>query len=200
MKQFPAASIDFVLTDPPYVRNYRSRDGRSIRNDNNFAWLKPAFVQLYRLLKPDTFCVCFYGWAHAEKFLEAFCGAGFRIAGHLSFPKKYISGKRYLAYQHEAAYLLAKGSPLEPSYALADVIEWKDFPRNELHPSQKPLSILTPLIKAFSRLGDTVLDPFCGSASTLLSAKLQGRRFLGIELDARYHAIAHDRLKVKAAA
>jgi adenine-specific DNA-methyltransferase len=104
-------TIDFVLTDPPYVRNYRANDGRAVRNDNNFGWLKPAFAEIHRVLKHDTFCVCFYGWAHAEKFTAAFCAAGFRIAGHVAFPKPYVSGKRYLAYQHESAYLLAKGPP-----------------------------------------------------------------------------------------
>src|ERR1700691_2269283 len=49
-----------------------------------------------------------------------------------------VSGKRYLAYQHESAYLLAKGRPPEPSGALADVIEWRDFPVNELLPTEKP--------------------------------------------------------------
>jgi DNA modification methylase len=199
MRQFNSESVDFVLTDPPYVKSYRSRDGRMVRNDNNFAWLKPAFEQLYRILKPHRFCVCFYGWAHAEKFLEAFCHSGFRIAGHLSFPKRYISGKRYLAYQHEAAYLLAKGEPTQPQYALADVIEWRDYPKNELHPTQKPLSVLTPLIKAFSRPGDLVLDPFCGSGSTLLAAKIKGRAFVGVELDPSYFEIARSRLGSKAA-
>jgi len=189
------ATIDFVLTDPPYVRNYRANDGRAVRNDNNFAWLKPAFVEIYRVLKRDAFCVCFYGWAHAEKFTAAFCAAGFRIAGHLTFPKPYVSGKRYLAYQHESAYLLVKGRPAEPSWALADVVEWKGFPLNELHPTEKPLSILTPLIEAFSQPGQVVLDPFAGSGSTLMAATTLRRGYIGIELDPTYHAIAGRRLE-----
>ncbi len=35
MRQLPAGSIDFILTDPPYLVNYRDRSGRSIQNDNN---------------------------------------------------------------------------------------------------------------------------------------------------------------------
>jgi len=49
MRRMRSETIDFVLTDPPYVNRYTSRDGRSIRS-GNFVWLKPAFVQLYREL------------------------------------------------------------------------------------------------------------------------------------------------------
>ena len=52
-------SADFILTDPPYITRYRSRDGRNVPNDNNDAWLKPAFAELYRVLKPDSFAVSF---------------------------------------------------------------------------------------------------------------------------------------------
>jgi adenine-specific DNA-methyltransferase len=187
-------SIDFVLTDPPYVNNYVARDGRKVRNDD-FKWIKPAFRELHRVLKRDAFCVCFYGWACIEKFVTAFQSAGFRIAGHLAFPKGYMSGKRYLAYQHEAAYLLVKGIPATPSYAIPDVIQWDERLTGEFHPTQKPLSILTPLIEAFSRVGDTVLDPFAGSGSSLLAAKSLGRSYVGIELDTDYHAIASGRLR-----
>jgi len=193
LRDIASASVDFVLTDPPYVGRYTSRDGRTIRNDH-WTWLKPAFRELYRVLKRDTFCVCFYGWAHAEKFINAFRDAGFFIGGHISFPKPYVSGKRYLAYQQEAAYLLVKGRPGKPGYALADVIHWKDFPKNDLHPTQKPLSVLLPLIEAFCPPSGTVLDPFAGSGSTLLAAKMLGRSYLGIELDAKYHKVASRRL------
>jgi adenine-specific DNA-methyltransferase len=193
LRQIAPSSVDFVLTDSPYVSHYTDRSGRTICNDN-WNWLFPAFKQLYRVLKRDSFCVCFYGWTHADKFINAFRNAGFYFAGHFAFPKRYISGKRYLAYQHEAAYPLTKGRPDLPSWAIADVVEWTEYPKNELHPSQKPLSILKPLIEAFCRPGGTVLDPFAGSGSTLMAARELGRRYLGIELDAEYHAIASRRL------
>ena len=43
MRRMRWASVDFILTDPPYLVNYRDRSGRSIANDNDDAWLKPAF-------------------------------------------------------------------------------------------------------------------------------------------------------------
>ena len=52
-----------------------------------------------------------------------------------------------------------------------------------------------PLVESFSRPGDTVLDPFAGSGSTLLAAKMLGRHWLGVELDGKYHAAASKRLK-----
>jgi DNA modification methylase len=53
MRQMPAATVDFILTDPPYLVNYRDRLGRSIDNDANSDWLKPAMAEAYRVLKPN---------------------------------------------------------------------------------------------------------------------------------------------------
>jgi site-specific DNA-methyltransferase (adenine-specific) len=53
MQQIPADSVDFILTDPPYLVNYRDRSGRSIQNDSNADWLKPAMREAYRVLKPE---------------------------------------------------------------------------------------------------------------------------------------------------
>lgn len=191
---FPAESVDFVLVDPPYLAAYKSRDGRTVPNDNNDAWLNPAFAALYRVLRRDSFAVSFYGWPHADKFQTAYRQAGFRIVGHFVFPKRYTSSTRYVRYQHEAAYLLAKGDPSPPDYAPGDVIDWT-YSRNRLHPTQKPVQVLLPLIEAFSRPGEVVLDSFCGSGSTLVAARQLGRRFVGIELSADYHAIAAQRLR-----
>jgi len=198
MRQLRGCSIDFVLTDPPYLVNYRSRDGRQIRNDRDASWLKPAFAQIFRVLRRDSFCVSFYGWNQADKFIAAWREAGFRLAGHLTFPKQYASTERFLRYHHENAYLLTKGNPSQPAQPISDVLEWK-YSGNKLHPTQKPLCVLTPLIRSFSRPGDVVLDPFCGSGSTLLAAKLEGRQFNGIELDPHYCDIAAVRLSSRAA-
>jgi adenine-specific DNA-methyltransferase len=194
LPELKEGSADFVLTDPPYLTNYHSRDGRSVPNDDNDAWLVPAFSELYRVLGRDRFCISFYGWAHADRFIAAWRAAGFHLVGHLTFPKRYTSITKLLRYQHENAYVLAKGFPENPAYPIGDVLDWT-YSGNKLHPTQKPLSVLLPLIETFSKPGDMVLDPFCGSGSTLVAAHMLGRGYLGIEVSAEYHVIAACRLE-----
>ena len=189
MQRMDAGSIDFVLTDPPYLVNYRDRSGRSVANDGDAAWLEPAFAQIYRVLKRDALCVTFYGWNSADLFIAAWRKAGFRIVGHVVFHKRYASSSRFFRHRHEQAYLLAKGRPPSPSHPPPDVLDWS-YTGNRLHPTQKSVAILRPLIEAFSGSGDTVLDPFCGSGSTLVAAHELGRHYVGIELDAAHHCIA----------
>jgi DNA modification methylase len=193
LPQLPPRSVNFVLTDPPYITRYKSRDGRTVPNDDNDAWLKPAFAEMFRVLERDSFCVSFYGWPQVDRFMQAYRAAGFRVVGHLAFPKRYTSSTRYLRYQHECAHLLAKGNPEAPKETIGDVIDWT-YSGNKLHPTQKPLSVLLPLVETFSAPDGMVLDPFAGSGSSLLAAKLLGRAYVGIELDAQYHAIAQRRL------
>jgi len=78
-----------VLTDPPYLVDYRARDGRSIANDDNADWLRPAFAEIYRVLKPASFCVSFYAWNRVHLFMDAWRKAEFRPVGHLVFRKRY---------------------------------------------------------------------------------------------------------------
>jgi len=192
----PAQSIDFVLTDPPYLTNYRDREGRTVANDNQTSWLKPAFAEIYRVLKNNCFCVSFYGWPKVDRFFSAWRSAGFHPVAHLVWTKRYASRQRFVRYHHEQAYVLAKGSPAMPASALGDVLRW-EYTENRLHPTQKPVSGLIPVVRAFSHEGDIVLDPFCGSGSTLLAAHQLGRRYLGIELDAGYCATARRQLESK---
>jgi DNA modification methylase len=53
---------------------------------------------------------------------------------------------------------------------------------------------MKPLIQHFSKQGDIVLDPFCGSGSTLLAARESGRRYIGIEKDLRMYETLRARL------
>jgi DNA modification methylase len=194
MGRMESESVDFILTDPPYITHYRSRDGRTVTNDDNGRWLRPAFEQMYRLLKNGSFCVSFYGWNKADLFISAWRAAGFRIVGHIVFRKKYASSTRFLRYQHEQAYLLAKGDATPPEFSLSDVIDFK-YTGNRLHPTQKPIEALQPLIRAFCKAGGVVLDPFCGSGSTLVAARDLDRNFIGIELDSAHHLTACRRVR-----
>ena len=89
--------------------------------------------------------------------------------------------------------MLAKGQPPEPKDTIGDVLDWT-YSGNKLHPTQKPLAVLLPLVETFSTPQGIVLDPFSGSGSSLLAAKMLGRAYIGIELDPKYHAIASTRL------
>jgi adenine-specific DNA-methyltransferase len=131
----PASSADFVLTDPPYLVHYSLSDGRSVPNDDNDAWLRPAFGEIYRVLRWNRFCISFYGWNKADKFLAAWRQIGFRVVGRLAFIKRYASSERFLRYQHENAYLLAEGNPAKPVDTIPDVLEWK-YSGNNLHPTR----------------------------------------------------------------
>ena len=62
------------------------------------------------------------------------------------------------------------------------------------HPTVKPLTLMTYLVTIGSRPGDTVLDPFMGSGTTCLAAKLLGRKYIGMEKDEKYTDIARARV------
>jgi adenine-specific DNA-methyltransferase len=194
MRTMHPGSIDFVITDPPYITRYADRSGRKVANDDNARWLKPAFAQMHRLLKSAAFCISFYGWNKADLFIDAWRSAGFRIVGHIVFRKRYPSSTRFLQYQHEQAYVLAKGDVQPPAHPIPDVL---DFPYtgNKLHPTQKPIPALKPLIEAFCPPCGIVLDPFAGSGSALVAARELGRQFIGIELDDQHHQTATTRLQ-----
>jgi len=63
------------------------------------------------------------------------------------------------------------------------------------HPAPFPLELATRLVRMFSFHGDTVLDPFCGSGTTMLAALQWGRNSIGIEIDPDYCRLAARRLQ-----
>ena len=189
----PANSVDFVLTDPPYLVRYRDRSGRTIANDNNPQWLKPVFHAAYRVLKPDSLMVCFYGWNVVDLFMDSWRQAGFKPVGHIVLTKTYPSSRRFLRHHHEQAFLLAKGVPAMPCQPIPDVLPFP-YTGNRLHPTEKPVRPLLSLVETFTRPGQLVLDPFAGSGSSLIAAQQLGRDWLGIELDGSHVDIARRRL------
>lgn len=63
------------------------------------------------------------------------------------------------------------------------------------HPTEKPVSLMMEIVKDFTNKGETVLDPFMGSGTTLVACAKMGRRGVGIELDPKYYRIACDRVQ-----
>lgn len=92
---------------------------------------------------------------------------------------------------------LPKGPP--PASARTKPAEGRQNALGELranhHPTVKPLKLMSYLITLGSRPGDTGLDPFCGSGTTIVAAKELGRQSIGIEREEEYVAIAGARLQ-----
>lgn len=196
MPTLPGESIDFVLTDPPYLVSYRGRWDRkhkAIIGDTEDSWLRPAFREIWRLMKPNSCCVSFYGWPHADNFLGSWKAIGFRPISHLAFVKRQMGLGRMTRGTHETAYLLSKGQPRKYGVAIADVIDWH---REEVttHPNQKPVASLTTLLNAFCPREGIVLDPFMGSGSTLRAAKDLSLSAVGVDIELGYCQSAAKRM------
>lgn len=65
------------------------------------------------------------------------------------------------------------------------------------HPAPFPLELATRLVRMFSFAGDTVLDPFCGSGTTMIAAFRTGRSSIGVEIDPEYCRMAARYLKAE---
>lgn len=90
--------------------------------------------------------------------------------------------------------LIGTTLPEHQKYFYAPRVTRKERGEYNNHPTPKPVALMQYLIKIYTPEGGTVLDPFCGSGSTGIAAMLEGRKFLGIDLDKDYVDIAQRRV------
>lgn len=106
-------------------------------------------------------------------------------------PQKY-PGKRHYKGPNKGEF---SGNPLGKNPS--DVWEIPNVKANHIektaHPCQFPIALCQRLIRALTRPGDLVVDPFCGSGSTGIAAALEGRRFIGSDVSPAYCQIAEQR-------
>jgi DNA modification methylase len=198
--------IDLLLTDPPYGVNWQSNTRREkfdkIAGDDGTLDVPAVLTQACRLLRVSRHAYVFGAFDLTATPLTA--------AVHLVWDKQIIgAGNLSLPWgpAHEPITFavhkpsqankeagrgnlsarLRKGSVLRAPRPHAGGVT--------RHPTEKPVSILREMIESSSVLGETVLDPFAGSGSTLVAAMLEGRRAIGIELDERYCETTAQRLQ-----
>jgi DNA modification methylase len=189
-------AFDFVLTDPPYLVSYTGRwdgDLKAIQGDSDPSWIHPVFSEVWRVLKNDSLCLSFYGWPHADTFLGTWKKIGFRPVSLIALLKQHWGFGRFTRAQHETAFLLAKGQPERPAQAISDVLDWEQI-SPLLHPNQKPMGAISKLLATYAPATGCILDPFCGSGTTLIAARALSRSAVGIEIEERFCEVAAVRL------
>jgi site-specific DNA-methyltransferase (adenine-specific) len=79
-------------------------------------------------------------------------------------------------------------------YPRSVIVFPSDKQKCSLHPTQKPVDLGRYLVRTYTSEGDIILDNVCGSGSFLVSAILENRNYIGIELDKKYYKIAKERV------
>lgn len=200
-------SVDAIVTDPPYGTEvgrdgYGRRQnyggvGRAIEGDSDLSSLADMLGIAGRVLKPNSWAAIFCSpKRHAET--AALCLAlGFPVAGEVIWDKAAPGLGGGIRYQHETILLCKHGKPTGRD-SLFSVIRSYVSRENKgaKHPHEKPVDLLQKLIAYCARPGEVVLDPFSGSGSTAVACVMSGRRFVGMEIDPDYLAMAQGRIAV----
>lgn len=196
LPRFRAGSVDAILTDPPYGISWTDEAGRGLLNDDGpyVWWMRSAHDALRR----GGPIVCFCRWDVAEAFRLALGWAGFTVRSMIVWSKGgggQGDTRRTLCPTHELAWLATKGNWRLPGKRIGDVLTAPRVREGRTHPTEKPVAMLREIVRAVTRPGDLVLDPFCGTGSTGAACIAEGRRFIGIDLDPAHIAIARRRLR-----
>ncbi len=103
-------------------------------------------------------------------------------------------GNRYMN-SYGRRYLLKGGKPLDDVWDIPSIAPTSS--ERTGYPTQKPLALLRRIVQLASDEGDLVLDPFCGSGTTLVAAQQLGRRWIGIDVNPQAVKVAARRLANK---
>jgi site-specific DNA-methyltransferase (adenine-specific)/modification methylase len=216
IKQIPDHSIDLILTDPPYnlgrysTGNIKMSWRKDFNNDvaewdttifNPAEWLD----EFRRVLKPTGTIFAFTSYNLLGQWHQAFDPVfdTFQfMVWHKTNPPPKLRRAGFLnsceliicAWDKGHTWNFTKQKEMH-NFIESPICMGKERVKNPVHPTQKPVKVLSHLIKLATNPGDLVLDPFMGVGSTGVAALKLGRRFIGIEIDPLYFKAATERIE-----
>jgi len=195
-----------LLTDPPYNVDYHggTAERLTIQNDNMPAdrfqsFLTDAFQAARMSMMPGAAFYIWYGAASTGEFLSACKAAGLSVHSFLVWVKnQFVLGRQDYNWQHEPC-LSGQVDTVEYDGCLygwderashrwyggdgQSTVYFCDKPeRNAEHPTMKPVELFARQIRNSTKKSDIVLDPFCGSGTSILAAESYGRKCRALEL------------------
>ena len=206
----PTSAIDLLVTDPPYGVEFRSNMRKAtprfdaIAGDDSTDVGELVVAASLRCLRKHRHL---YVFGPFEDALIAMAGVTRPVGliwdkgklgmGDLTLPYGPSWEPIYFATKPQSAGGKGLGEPgrLSASLRRGAVLRYnRRCATKYRHPTEKPVELLRALIEWSSLPGETVLDPFAGSGSTMVAAVLTGRRAIGIELTEEYAAMSAERL------
>jgi hypothetical protein len=180
------------------VSDYVLRTRLALRDDDwkeneELIWLKPDAPPLGSKQRPRRTWEQVLWFSKTPKpFVNLYANGGFsdRIG--------FVGSHRFRNQQNpivtKRSSSLRNGQTRTPDHFTALVA---DIERGIMHPAMFPVSLCDKLIRTFSREGDLVCDPFCGSGTTLVAAQELNRRIIGFDVNPKYVEMAKARLNKK---
>lgn len=206
LKSLPDESVNLIVIDPPYGiefhTDFRIEESEligeiSLDNEKIFETFPEVVRECYRVLKKDSALYCFSRWDMTPKF-SSILQKYFRIKNRLNWVKNNWSMgdlKGSYAMQCEDIIFVVKGRHILNDGRDTDYLSFSRVSNQALlHSHQKPVELIDFLIKKSSKRGDTVLDCYMGSGSTIISAVNLGRKAIGVELNDKYISVLNNRL------
>lgn len=224
LRGMKGASVDAVITDPPYSSGgqYRGDRARSTRkkyitsgpmdaeyakhsftgdNLDQRAWTSWAaeWMSLAReATKEGGVLGVFTDWRQIGAITDAVQWAGWIWRGIVVWDKKNARPQPNRPKQQCEFIVWGSNGPLDPArnaaYMPGIFIAPPPSREKRRHQTEKPIVLMQDLVH-LCEAGGIVLDPFAGSGSTLEAAILEGYSFIGIEKDAYYFSVAQERVR-----
>lgn len=206
MKKMSDNSIDLIVTDPPYLVNYKTnrrknkehRFTKAILNDNNEQLIIDYINECYRVLKDNS---AMYMFCSSDKvdFFKQQLEKKFKIKNMVIWVKNnHTAGdlKGSFGRKYEIIFLVVKGVKHFNGKRLTDIWEFdKVSGKNQVHQNQKPLELIKLCIEKHSDENDIILDGFMGSGTTAIACMNTNRNYIGFELDEGYYNVSLDRIE-----
>jgi len=197
----PGIAADVTVTDPPYGIGLGDHQGTALRHDGHHL-VKQGYVS-YDDTDENLRTIVVPAISTALAITNG-RGAVFVAGGKIgAFPEPACVGGIYLpsgcgrtcwGFTNFWPCLMYGGAPDLQKGSRHTVLKSTEAVKPNGHPCPKPIGWITWIVDLASRTGETVLDPFMGSGTTLVAAKQLGRRAIGIEREERYCEIAVRRL------
>lgn len=205
LQSLPAAHVDAVVTDPPYMigaistGDSSSKAGSWVDLMNAAFWYREWMGEAWRVLKPGGFMVVFSNWRSVPMLMKACADKKITTSSLAVWDKEWIgpAGPSQLRPTYEMILFCAKDGAKIDNRSQSDIFrsKWMACHAGQSgHPAQKPVPLLREIVELVTKPGELILDPFAGSATTGVAALQSKRRFLGIEADEMYHGMAKQRL------